>query len=80
MGNFTVEVLTLRELVTYYVLFFIHLEPKGGDRRDHQPPDRAVDDASGSERHHGTMRRAWKQPLSPARSRHELHSFLLGNH
>jgi putative transposase len=25
-GFFTVEVLTLRELVTYYVLFFIHLE------------------------------------------------------
>jgi putative transposase len=25
---FTVEVLTLRELVTYYVLFFIHLESR----------------------------------------------------
>jgi hypothetical protein len=25
---FTVEVLTLRGLVTYYVLFFIHLEPQ----------------------------------------------------
>jgi hypothetical protein len=22
-------------------------EPKGGDRRDHQPPDRAVDEANG---------------------------------
>jgi hypothetical protein len=25
---FTVEVLTLKELVTYYVLFFIHLESR----------------------------------------------------
>ena len=28
---FTVEVLTLRELVTYYVLFFIHLESRRVD-------------------------------------------------
>jgi hypothetical protein len=33
---FTAEVLTLRGLVTYYVLFFIHLESRrGGYRRDH---------------------------------------------
>ena len=37
---FTVEVLTLRGLVTYYVLLFIHLESrKVGDRRDHNAPD-----------------------------------------
>jgi hypothetical protein len=30
---FTVEVLTLWGLVTYYVLFFIHLRPQGGHRR-----------------------------------------------
>ena len=37
---FTVEVLSLRGLVTYYVLFFIHLESrKVGDRRDHNAPD-----------------------------------------
>jgi hypothetical protein len=33
-----------------------------------------------SERHHGTMRRTWRQPLSPSRSRHEVHGFLPGNH
>ena len=32
--NVTAEVLTLRGLVTYYVLFFNHLEPPGGDGRD----------------------------------------------
>jgi putative transposase len=36
---FTVEVLTLHGLITYYVLFL------SGDRRDHHPPDRAVDEA-----------------------------------
>ena len=33
---FTAEVLTLRGLVTYYVLFFIHLESRWGHRRDHR--------------------------------------------
>jgi putative transposase len=55
---FTAEVLTLRGLVTYYVLFFIPSgEPKGGDRWDHHAPDRAMDEANRSERHHGRNRR-----------------------
>jgi hypothetical protein len=54
---FTVEVLTLRGLVTYYVLFFIHLESRKVESRDHNAPDRAVDEANGSERHHGRKRR-----------------------
>jgi hypothetical protein len=33
--NVTAEVLTLRGLVTYYVLFFIHLEPPGGHCWNH---------------------------------------------
>ena len=50
---FTVEVLTLRGLVTYYVLFFIHLESRKVEhRRDHCPPERAMDAANGSERDH----------------------------
>jgi hypothetical protein len=40
---FTAEVLTLRGLVTYYVLFFIHLEPPGRHRRHHRSPGRALD-------------------------------------
>jgi putative transposase len=42
-----VEVLTLRGLATYYVLFFIHLEgPPDGCRRNHHSPE---------------MSREWKQ-------------------
>jgi putative transposase len=41
---FTAEVLTLRGLVTYYVLFFIHLESRRVDI-DHHSPGRAVDAA-----------------------------------
>jgi hypothetical protein len=37
---FTVQVLTLRELVTYYVLLFIHLESKPGNHRRHYGPPR----------------------------------------
>jgi len=33
----------------------------GRDRRDHRPSDRAVDEANGLERHHGGMRRPWRQ-------------------
>jgi putative transposase len=43
---FTAEVLTLRGLVTYYVLFFIHLESRRGrHRRHHRSPGRGVDAA-----------------------------------
>jgi len=63
---FAVEVLTLRGLVTYYVLF-LHpsREPQGGHRRDHRPPERAVDAANGPERDHGGMRRPSRLSLSP---------------
>ena len=78
---FTAEVLTLRGLVTYYVLFFIHLESRRVDhRRDHRSPGRAVDEANGPERDHGGMRRAAGLPLSPARSRHQVHPVVPGHH
>jgi hypothetical protein len=48
---------------------------EGGDRREHAP-DRGVDESKGSERHHGRKRRPRRGPLSPSRSRHEVHSFL----
>jgi FAD-dependent oxidoreductase family protein/homeodomain-containing protein len=55
---FTAEVLTLHGLVTYYVLFFIHLEkPPGGHRRGVGSPGRAMDAADRPQRDHGGMRR-----------------------
>ena len=64
---FTAEVLTLRGLVTYYVLFFIHLESRRVDIAGHyRSPGRAVDAADRPERDHGGMRRAARLSLSPA--------------
>src|SRR5674476_712546 len=64
---FTVEVLTLRGLVTYYVLFFIHLESRKMDiAGDHRSPGSAVDAANGPERDHGGMRHPSRLSLSPA--------------
>ena len=50
---FTTEVLTLRGLVTYYVLFFIHLESRRGYRRLHHSPGRTVDEANRPQRNYG---------------------------
>jgi putative transposase len=51
---FTVEVLTFRGLVTYYVLFFIHLESRPcGHRRHHRPSERAMDAADRPQCDHG---------------------------
>jgi hypothetical protein len=47
---FSAEVLTWRGLVTYYVLFFLHLDSRGHPRRDHTPPYRSLDHADGSQR------------------------------
>ena len=73
---FTAEVLTLRGLVTYYVLFFIH--PPGRHRRYHHSPGRAVDAADCPERHHGGMRHPARLSLSPARSGHQIHPVVPG--
>jgi homeodomain-containing protein len=63
----TAEVLTLHELVTHYVLFFIHLESRRGEHRRHyRSSGRAVDAADRPERDHGGMRCASRLPLSPA--------------
>src|SRR5580700_10991008 len=50
---FTAEVLTLRGLVTYYALFFIHLESRRGYRRHHHSPGRTVDEANRPQRNCG---------------------------
>ena len=78
---FTAEVLTLRGLVTYYVLFFIHLDSRRVDIAGVTvQPGRAVDAADRPERDHGGMRRAAGLPLSPARSRHQVHPVLPSDH
>src|ERR1700688_1588391 len=41
-------------------------EPQGGNRRDHHPPERAMDAANGSERDYGGMRHPSRLSLSPA--------------
>jgi putative transposase len=64
---FTAEVLTLRGLMTYYVLFFIHLESRRVDIAGitiHR--QRAMDEANGTKRDHGRMRDPTGLPLSPA--------------
>ena len=78
---FTVEVLTLRGLVTYYVLFFIHL----GSRKVEiagittHPTEQWMKQMARNVTMEGSGALR-KQPLSPSRSRHEVHRFLPGNH
>ena len=55
-------------------------EPPGEHRRRYRPPGRAVDAADRPERDHGGMRCAARLPLSPARSRHQVHPILPGDH
>ena len=54
---FTVEVLTLRGLVTYYVLFFIHLESRTVEVAGYHAPSRTstLDEADRQKRDHGGM-------------------------
>jgi hypothetical protein len=67
---FTAEVLTWRGLVTYYVLFFLHLESRrvslAGITRH---PDEALDAADGLQRDLGGDGRSERLSLLVARSR-----------
>ena len=70
-GFFTVELLTWRGLVTYYVLFFIHLESRRVSRY-HQTSEPSMD---GTGRHQRNPEHRWLSspiPLCSARSRHEI--------
>jgi putative transposase len=63
---FTVEVLTLRGLVTYYVLFFIHLESRRVDVAGITAhPDDAMDGADRPQPDHGWMGHPVWTSLSP---------------
>ena len=54
---FTTQVWTQGGLVTYYVVFFIHLATRRVHiGRHHAASERTVDDPSGSQRDHGRCR------------------------
>jgi hypothetical protein len=64
---FTVDVLTLKGLVTYYVLFFIHLETRRVCvARTDALPRPAVDGAASSQRDHEGLGVFGPKPLPPA--------------
>jgi hypothetical protein len=77
---FTAEVLTLRGLVTYYVLFFIHLESRRVDIAGITVhPDEPWMKQNRAERDHGELRCAEGLSLPPARSGHEIHPVVPGH-
>jgi hypothetical protein len=63
---FTAEVLTLRGLVTYYVLFFIHLDSSRVDIAGITIHPGELWKANRLQRNDGGMRRAAGLSLSPA--------------
>jgi hypothetical protein len=67
---FTAEVLTLRGLVTYYVLFFIHLESR---RVDIAGITIHPDEPWMRQIARNWMRHPARLSLSPARSGHQIH-------
>jgi putative transposase len=78
---FTAEVLTLRGLVTYYVLFFIHLESRRVDIAGITVhPNKAWMKQIAPQRDHGGLSRAAGLSLSPARPRHQDHTSVPCHH
>src|SRR5215469_4297473 len=69
---FTVEVFTLKGLVTYYVLFFIQLETRRVPGRDHAVSGPAVDGAAGAKRNGEGLGLSGTQSLPAARSRRQV--------
>jgi hypothetical protein len=78
---FTAEVFTLRGLVTYYVLFFIHLESRRVDIAGItvHPDESWMQQMARNVTMQG-MRCPSGPPLSPARSRHQVHPVLQSDH
>jgi hypothetical protein len=68
---FTVEVLSWRGLVTYYVLFFLHLESRR-NRRNRQTSGSRADGTDRTQRYAGDLGLSSSLPLRAARSRHEV--------
>jgi hypothetical protein len=77
---FTAEVLTLRELVTYYVLFFIHLESRrvaiAGITLHPNEAWMMQLARNATMDEYGALR---GRSISPARSGHEVHLFVPGH-
>ena len=63
---FTVEVLTLKGLVTYYVLFFMHLESRRVLGRNDALPGPRVDGTASTKCHHGGVGISERLPLPVA--------------
>jgi hypothetical protein len=76
---FTAEVLTLRGLVTYYVLFFIHLESRRLDIAGItiHPDEPWMRQIARNVTIEG-MRHPARLSLSPARSGHQIHPVIPG--
>jgi len=67
MDFFTTEVLTLKGLTTYYVLFFIHLETRRVNLVGFTPyPDQEWMGAAGAKHDYGGVGMPERLPLPPA--------------
>jgi hypothetical protein len=77
MDFFTTEVLTLKGLLTYYVLFFIQDSPSEPGRI-HAIPGSGVDGATGTKHDYGGVGMPERLPLSAARPRYEVLRVLSG--
>src|SRR5438477_10503049 len=79
MDCFTTEVLTLKGLTTYYVLFFIHLETRQVKLAGFTPyPDQEWMEQQGRKHHDGGVGMPERVPLSAARPRYEVLSIISG--
>ena len=76
---FTVEVLTWKGLVTYYVLFFLHLESRRVTIAGSAHTRTELDAADRPERHAGALGLSASLPLRLARSRHQVQRFVPGH-
>jgi putative transposase len=75
---FTVEVLTLRGLKTFYVLFFLHLESRRNHcGRGYAASGPGVDGADGAQRHDGGNRISEQLPIFVARPGRQILSVVL---
>jgi hypothetical protein len=73
MDFFTTEVLTLKGLTTYYVLFFIHLETRQVNLAGFtRYPDQDVDGVAGAKHDDGGVGMPERLPLPAARTRCEV--------
>ena len=76
---FTAEVLTWRGLVTYYVLFFIHLDTRRVSIAGITEHPDSADGADGAQRDLGSLGIPARSAISASRSRREVQRFIPGH-